>query len=544
MVFRGSFARPSGRFARASGLALAVGLGSSFVAASSAAPAPYAPIRTPLAVAPPPLVQQLEVSWLHVGEPQSELFALADVSALLPVANSVSIAVPPASGGFDIAEALIGEEQRAFAAALDLWTGAARGVEQRARRKAVAAFYAQRAYAPLWRDGAVWRASAPAAIERLSRARDDGLDLRGVAYPSETRLGGDADELALSEAVVAYATQASGGRLDPRRLSRLIGAHPALPEPGAALGAIAAAGPRAGDMLQDYNPPHEGYRALRAKLVELRSAGLPELDRRFAEASHSVAHDAAPGREAPSAPARRSNALVEAEIIANMERWRWLPRDLGESRIEVNIPDFELAVVREGRVMHRARVIVGKEGTPTPVFSDRMQFIIVNPYWNVPPSILTKEMLPKYGGNLGAIAASGYEVLTRKGQTFVRQKPGESNALGRIKFMFPNDFSVYLHDTPNHALFSSAHRALSHGCVRVDQPFRLAEAVLGPGSGWPEERVRKLVGASERYINLARPLPIHIEYFTAFVDENGRLQLRGDLYGYSAKVRQALGLEG
>ncbi|TRL29092.1 L,D-transpeptidase family protein [Methylosinus sporium] len=537
MVFRGSFAR-------ASILAFAVGLGSSFVVAHGADAAPRAPFRGPLAVAPPPLVQQLEVSRPPIGEPPAELFPPPRTSALLPIANSVSIVLPPAAGGFDVAEALIGEAQRAFADALDAWESAARGSEQRARRKAIVAFYAQRVYAPLWREGDSWRASAPAAIERLSRARDDGLDLRGLAYPSETKLGGDADEFALSEAVVAYAIQASGGRVDPRRLSRLISAHPALPEPGAALATIAAAGSRAGDRLQDYNPPHEGYRALRAKLVELRSAGLPELDRRFAAASHSLARDADPRAQAPSAPPRRSNAQVEAEIIANMERWRWLPRELGESRIEVNIPDFELAVVRDGQVAHRARVIVGKEGTPTPVFSDKMQFIIVNPYWNVPPSILTKEMLPKFGGDLSAIAARGYEVITRKGQTFVRQKPGEANALGRIKFMFPNDFSVYLHDTPNHGLFTSAHRALSHGCVRVDQPFRLAEAVLGPGSGWPEERVRKLVGSSERYINLARPLPIHIEYFTAFVDENGRLQLRGDLYGYSAKVRQALGLEG
>jgi murein L,D-transpeptidase YcbB/YkuD len=533
MVFRGSFAR-------ASVLAFAVGLGSS----SGSAAEPRAPFRAPLAIAPPPLVRQLEVSWLRMEEPPADIFAPPNASALLPIVNSTALAVLPVVGGFDVAEALLSEEQRAFALALDSWAGAARGLEQRARRKAVAAFYAQRAYKPLWREAGAWRASAPAAIERLSRARDDGLDLRGLAYPSETKLGGDADELALSEAVVAYAAQASGGRIDPRRLSRLIGAHPALPEAGAVIATIAAAGSRAGDVLQDYNPPHEGYRALRGKLVELRSAGLPELDRRFAEAAHSVAHDAAPGREAPSAPPRRSNAQVEAEIISNMERWRWLPRDLGESRIEVNIPDFELALVRDGHVTHRARVIVGKEGTPTPLFSDKMQFIIVNPYWNVPPSILTKEMLPKFGGDLGAIAARGYEVITRKGQTFVRQKPGESNALGRIKFMFPNDFSVYLHDTPNHALFASAHRALSHGCVRVDQPFRLAEAVLGPGSGWPEERVRKLVGSSERYINLARPLPIHIEYFTAFVDEAGRLQLRGDLYGYSAKVRQALGLEG
>ncbi len=534
-----------GRFARASFLAFAVALGS-FPAASSVCAAP--PFRPSLAVPPPALVALSGGSRSPVAEPSSTLFAPVERSAALSIVNSKAIAVAPAVGGLDVAEALIGEEQRAFAAALDAWTDAAKGLEQRARRRAIAADYARRAYAPLWREGADWRVSAAAAIERLSRARDDGLDLRGLAYPSEAKPSGATDELALSEAVVAYATQAAGGRLDPRRLSRLIGAHPSPPEPDAVLATVAAAGPRAGDALQDYNPPHEGYRALRAKLAELRSAGLPELDRRFAEAAHSVAHDAlsrAPAHDALSgAPARRPNAQVEAEIIANMERWRWLPRELGESRIEVNIPDFELAVVRDGQVAHRARVIVGKEGTPTPVFSDKMQFIIVNPYWNVPPSILRKEMLPKYGGDLGAIAASGYEVFSRKGQIFVRQKPGQSNALGRIKFMFPNDFSVYLHDTPNHGLFSSAHRALSHGCVRVDQPFRLAEAVLGPGSGWPEERVRKLVGGTERYISLARPLPIHIEYFTAFVDESGRLQLRGDLYGYSAKVRAALGLEG
>ncbi len=227
-----------------------------------------------------------------------------------------------------------------------------------------------------------------------------------------------------------------------------------------------------------------------------------------------------------------------------MERWRWLPRDLGDNRVEVNIPDFELAVIRDGAVTHRARIIVGKEQTPTPIFSNAMQFIIVNPYWNVPPSILNKEMLPQNGGDVAALQQRGFQVSFRHGKLSVRQPPGERNALGRIKFMFPNDFSVYLHDTPSRNLFSASHRAFSHGCMRVDQPFALAEAVLGPGSGWSEQRVRRLIGGSERYINLSKPLPIHIEYFTAYVDEDGRLQLRGDLYGYSARVRNALGLGG
>ena len=131
-------------------------------------------------------------------------------------------------------------------------------------------------------------------------------------------------------------------------------------------------------------------------------------------------------------------------------------------------------------------------------------------------------------------------MVEKNGTTFVRQPPGEDNALGRIKFMFPNEHSVYLHDTNARALFGKDKRAFSHGCVRVDQPFKLAEVVLGPN--WPEKRVKKLIGGDERTITLPKPLPIHIAYFTSFVDEAGGLQLRDDIYGYSGKVKQALGL--
>ena len=191
-----------------------------------------------------------------------------------------------------------------------------------------------------------------------------------------------------------------------------------------------------------------------------------------------------------------SPSHIEAEIIANMERWRWLPRELGAARVEINIPEFELAVVRDGAVTHRTKVIVGKEDTPTPIFSNALQFIIVNPYWNVPQSIINKEMLPKHGGDLSYLAKRGWKVAYRHGQLSVRQPPGEGNALGRIKFMFPNDFAVYLHDTPSRGLFSANRRAFSHGCMRVEDPFSLAEAVLGPGGGWSEDRIKKLIGGS------------------------------------------------
>jgi murein L,D-transpeptidase YcbB/YkuD len=171
-----------------------------------------------------------------------------------------------------------------------------------------------------------------------------------------------------------------------------------------------------------------------------------------------------------------------------------------------------------------------------------MQFLIVNPSWNVPQSIIRKEMLPRLGQDPSYLQRLGYQVRRIHGLLFVRQLPGERNALGRIKFMFPNDYSVYLHDTPSRALFGAAQRAFSHGCVRVDQPFSFAEAVLGRDNGWSAERVKRMIGGGERYVYLPKPLPVHIEYFTAFVDESGRLQLRDDIYGYSNRVKTALGL--
>jgi murein L,D-transpeptidase YcbB/YkuD len=536
MVTRGSCAGASAK-------AFLVVFGFSFMASASAAP------RASLLVAlatPPAVVEQLAFERMREAPASNPLAGGSAISPLVPYVAAPFVAAPrvaialPASD-IDIAVELVTDEQRAFARTLDRWIMQTQGAARRARRKTIAQAYASLGYRPLWGEAAQWRASAVSALERLQRAAEDGLDLRGFALPGLTAEPSVAADLAVSEAVVAYADQAAGARVDPQRVSRLIGARLALAEPGVVLAATAAAGAGAGDALRSHNPDHAGYRALRAKLAELRSARLPEA-RRYAE-SRAVTSDAS-RRAAPAASSKRADARLEAEIIANMERWRWLPRELGDDRIEVNIPDFELAVIRDGAVTHRTRVIVGKEGTPTPVFSDAMQFIIVNPYWNVPPSILAKEMLPKHGGSLQSIAASGYEVIYRNGQARVRQRPGDGNALGRIKFMFPNDFSVYLHDTPSRGLFSAAHRAFSHGCVRVEEPFRLAEAVLGPGSGWREERMRKLIGGSERYINLARPLPIHIQYFTAYVDARGRLQLRGDLYGYSAKVRAALGLDG
>jgi len=228
---------------------------------------------------------------------------------------------------------------------------------------------------------------------------------------------------------------------------------------------------------------------------------------------------------------------LEGEILASMEKWRWLPRDMGETRIEVNIPDFRARLIRNGKVVHSMRVIVGKPETPTPVFSDTMEFMVVNPSWHVPQSIIRKQLAqdPNY------YARNGYEVVRRGNNVFVRQPPGERNALGFVKFMFPNDHAVYMHDTPTRGLFSASRRAFSHGCVRVDQPFRFAEALM-PETGWSEQRLRTVVGKGERTIKFSDGVPVHLMYFTAYVDDDGKMQLREDLYGQTRKLQAALGL--
>jgi L,D-transpeptidase YcbB len=184
----------------------------------------------------------------------------------------------------------------------------------------------------------------------------------------------------------------------------------------------------------------------------------------------------------------------------------------------------------------QARVIVGKTETQTPFFSDEMDHIVVNPSWYIPPGILKRE--PKYSDPAYA-EARGYEIRTRGNITTVRVPPGSSNALGYVKFMFPNEHAVYLHDTPNRGLFSARNRALSNGCVRVENPMRLA-ALLFESEGLSEERFRRLQGGGERRMNLARKIPVHLVYFTLTVQADGTLQRHPDIYGHTARMRQLL----
>lgn len=245
----------------------------------------------------------------------------------------------------------------------------------------------------------------------------------------------------------------------------------------------------------------------------------------------------APLTEADRRPDRQAQL---AAILANMERWRWLPPELGEMHVFVNVADFRLNLVQKDAVIHETRVIVGKPQTQTPIFSDEIEHLIVNPSWHVPPSILKKEFLPALAKDPKYAAKRGYEVVRRGKSISIRQPPGERNALGHVKFIFPNQHSVYLHDTPSRNLFSAETRAFSHGCVRVDKPFAFAEKLIAADLGMSEAQLRAMVGRGERMLKLNRKIPVHLAYFTVFVDQNGEVQHRRDLYGHDARLASAL----
>jgi len=458
------------------------------------------------------------------------------------------------------------------------------------QREAMQAFYALGAFKSVWLTEAGWSDAAKAVIARLQAAGEDGLD--PLAYPIpllDPPHAKPADlaeaDLKLSAAAVLYARDARGGRLEPSRLSRFITPKLDLPGADAVLTRLTPAGSNAGSLLQAYNPGQPGYLGLKAKLASLRAqqpnravpmvrlpkgpalkagmrdARVPLIRARFGlgGASDATAYDEGVATAVASFQRERGMkasgvldpatvaALAgpapgkqEADLLANMERWRWLPSDLGRTHVFVNIPEYKVRVIRDGRVLDEARVIVGKPDSPTPIFSGEMTYAVVNPSWTVPPSILKSQFLPGLARDPNYAARLGYQVVKRGNGIAIRQPPGERNALGFIKFMFPNDHAVYLHDTPNRSLFSRSERALSHGCVRVDDPFRFAQVVLGPR--WPTERLKTLIGKGERTVMLPEKIPVHLAYFTLEADQTGTLRSLPDLYGINARVKVALGL--
>jgi L,D-transpeptidase YcbB len=244
------------------------------------------------------------------------------------------------------------------------------------------------------------------------------------------------------------------------------------------------------------------------------------------------------------------------QISLNLERWRWLPADLGERHVLVNIPEYRLEVWDRGKVPVSMRIVVGKKNTPTPIFNDDMTHIVFSPYWNLPPDIVKNETIPQALRDPASLQRMNMEVLDKSGSPVdpasidadnvgeyrFRQRPGSSNALGFVKFMFPNQYNVYLHDTPSDSLFARAVRSFSHGCVRLEQPEQLAQYVLADQPEWTQERIREAMhSGQEKTVKLTGPLPVYLGYWTARISADGIMQFRDDLYGIDARQLTVLG---
>jgi murein L,D-transpeptidase YcbB/YkuD len=227
-------------------------------------------------------------------------------------------------------------------------------------------------------------------------------------------------------------------------------------------------------------------------------------------------------------------------MLATMERWRWMPRDLGRAHVVLNIPDYHLRVYKDGHQVWMTRVVVGKPTQATPLLTETMKYITVNPTWNVPQSIIYNELLPVYETtDPNVFDKMGLKVEREaNGHIRVYQPPGERNALGRIRFNFPNKYLVYQHDTPEKYYFSHEKRAYSHGCMRVQDPMKYAEVMLSlgaPRGNHTQESVQRMLGTEEKQIDFQHHIPVHITYQTAFVDDAGKLQFRDDVYGLDSK---------
>jgi murein L,D-transpeptidase YcbB/YkuD len=245
------------------------------------------------------------------------------------------------------------------------------------------------------------------------------------------------------------------------------------------------------------------------------------------------------------------------QVAMNLDRWRWMPDDLGARHFLVNIPSFHLIAREHGKPVMDIRVVVGKRGTETPVFSDEMEVVVFSPYWNIPDSIKEGELAPAVLRNPDYLARNNMEILrgsrrispesvnwsdpNELRQLAIRQRPGPTNALGHVKFLFPNEFDVYLHDTPADSLFERQGRAFSHGCIRVEEPEKLARYVLRDDPEWDHPRILQAMHSGrERQVKLNEKIPVHVGYFTTWVDENGGLHFRPDLYGYDARQRSGI----
>jgi L,D-transpeptidase YcbB len=460
-------------------------------------------------------------------------------------------------------------------------------------REAVETFYRSRNVLPLWLEKGVENARGKAVIARLKNADADGLD--PVAYKTPTFAGLAPDalaeaELTLTQSVLTYARHVQAGRA-PYRMVREdnIGLPQAAPDPAQVLAKVAGAAD-AGKALDEFSPQNEPYQKLKAALAELRGtvagggheiaagplltydrkhpmtdARVPSLRERLGLSGNASDLSYDSGLAGAVKRFQRANGLsatgnLDARtisklnhptqdrrietVIANMERWRWYRRDLGNARVEVNEADFTLKVLHEGRQVWASRIVIGKPSMPTPLLSEKMNSITINPTWHVPPSIVHNEYLPAQARDPGVLSRMGLRLSYKDGEAQITMPPGGQNPLGHIRFNFFNRFMVYQHDTPDQYMFAHEVRAESHGCMRVQDAPKYVEVlsrIARPDEQWTAEKVRAMYGSTEHEIGLESvPIWIHLTYQTAFVDDEGKLQIRRDLYNLDSRTLAAI----
>ena len=478
------------------------------------------------------------------------------------------------------------------------------------------AFYAERGFAPLWLDHKAPNELAKSFVDILMNSHRHGLyptDYATQILSGGLNSGSEAEmadfEYNLSRALIRYGSDLSAGRVDPARVDSELYIYPSE----AAAKELLAAAARGNEFLaflEGLAPQSKEYRRLKAGLADYRkidaaggwatvgpgdtikpgmrgprvaqlrkrlattgdvtaSAGDPQTYDKELEKSvkwfqyrHGLDQDGAVGAKTIAALNVPVKNRIE-QMLINMERRRWMPDDLGATYVFVNMADFVVKVVDGPKTIHDSRVVVGKPYFRTPVFSDMMRYIVLNPYWTVPPSIARNEILPKLRKNpnhlveknmtlfsgwgasakrVNSTAVDWNSVTKRKMSGYkVRQEPGKGNALGNVKFMFPNKFNIYLHDTPSKTLFQKSVRSFSHGCIRVQYPETFAAVLLRDQEGWSEENIKAAIATKKRQVvRLKKPIPVHLTYLTARVNKDGSVHFRDDIYSRDERLKKAL----
>ena len=481
-----------------------------------------------------------------------------------------------------------------------------RFVSRKDDRIGVEQFYTARDYKPLWTADGKADAREQAAAGYLGQVETVGLDAQDYPVPAFAAASTPDDlataELKFTNSVLTYARQAQIGRIHFSRVGADIDFKLNPPNPADVLAKLAE-GDDVAKSLDGYNPPQKGFQALKKALADLRANGgqlvkaekkeevnpganvkVPEggimrpgmKDKRVialrqrlnvaGDKNNPLYDDAvveavktfqteqdldADGNAGPNTVRALNGVKTEKRVaanpvdtvIVNMERWRWLPRKLGNDDndyVMVNVPDYTLSLIHQGALYWKTKIVAGQPAKATPMTTAEMKFITVNPTWNVPPSIIENEYLPALQQDPQALDRIGLKVYQDPdGTVHVYQPPGAANALGRIRFNFPNKFLVYQHDTPDKYLFKRDRRAFSHGCMRVENPLEYGAKLMSiedPAAHYTPAKFEGMFGGNEINLNFAHPIPVHLTYQTAFVDDEGKLQLREDVYGRDAKM--------